>query len=279
MNLFRNHLWIYIFIISFVFASFGNAQEFRLRAHHVYWKNQGANTEREIDFGRSVSAKILGKYPIMRNEQKVRYISQIGTGISAQLGRPELRYYFGILDTDEINAFAAPGGYIFVTKGALKLMRNEAQLAGVLAHELAHIDQKHIVRKLKLQGVDRSLTSGIAQVLGGASLSAKIALERLNDLAFKMLMEEGLSKEDEAEADQKALEMLMSTGYDLQSYLDYLLSLKPYLEQGQAKVLSKTHPTIEFRYNNLHEFITKNNLEKFQGKKNEIRFKKTFAKL
>lgn len=279
MNLFRNHLWFHIFIISFVFASFGNAQEFRLREHHVYWENQGANTEREIDFGRSVSAKILGKYPIMRNEQKVRYISQIGTGISAQLGRPELRYYFGILDTDEINAFAAPGGYIFVTKGALKLMRNEAQLAGVLAHELAHIDQKHIVRKLKLQGVDRSLTSGIAQVLGGASLSAKIALERLNDLAFKMLMEEGLSKEDEAEADQKALEMLMSTGYDLQSYLDYLLSLKPYLEQGQAKVLSKTHPTIEFRYNNLHEFITKNNLEKFQGKKNEIRFKKTFAKL
>ncbi len=279
MNLFSNHLWFYIFIISFVFASFGNAQEFRLRAHHVYWKNQEANTEREIDFGRSVSAKILGKYPIMRNEQKVRYISQIGTGISAQLGRPELRYYFGILDTDEINAFAAPGGYIFVTKGALKLMRNEAQLAGVLAHELAHIDQKHIVRKLNLQGVDRSLTSGIAQVLGGASLSAKIALERLNDLAFKMLMEEGLSKEDEADADQKALEMLMSTGYDLQSYLDYLLSLKPYLEQGQAKVLSKTHPTIEFRYNNLHEFITKNNLEKFQGKKNEIRFKTTFAKL
>ena len=279
MNLFRYHLWFYIFIISFVFASFGNAHEFRLRAHHVYWKNQKANTEREIDFGRSVSAKILGKYPIMRNEQKVRYISQIGTGISAQLGRPELRYYFGILDTDEINAFAAPGGYIFVTKGALKLMRNEAQLAGVLAHELAHIDQKHIVRKLKLQGLDRSLTSGIAQVLGGASLSAKIALERLNDLAFKMLMEEGLSKEDEAEADQKALEMLMSTGYDLQSYLDYLLSLKPYLEQGQAKVLSKTHPTIEFRCNNLHEFITKNNLEKFQGKKNEIRFKTTFAKL
>jgi len=279
MNLFRNHLWFYIFIISFVFASFGNAQEFRLRAHHVYWKNQEANTDQEINFGRSVSAKILGKYPIMRNEQKVRYISKIGTGISAQLGRPELRYYFGILDTDEINAFAAPGGYIFVTKGALKLMRNEAQLAGVLAHELAHIDQKHIVRKLKLQGVDRSLTSGIAQVLGGASLSAKIALERLNDLAFKMLMEEGLSKEDEAEADQKALEMLMSTGYDLQSYLDYLLSLKPYLEQGQAKVLSKTHPTIEFRYNNLHEFIIKNNLEKFQGKKNEIRFKTNIAKL
>ncbi|MCH2286794.1 MAG: M48 family metalloprotease, partial [SAR324 cluster bacterium] len=244
MNVSRNYLCLHIFIFSLVFAGSGEAQEFRLRAHHIFWKNQGADTEREIDFGRGVSAKILGKYPILRDERKVRYISQIGTGISAQLGRPELRYFFGILDTDEINAFAAPGGYIFVTRGALKLMRNEAQLAGVLAHELAHVNQKHIVRKLKLQSTDRSLTSGIAQVLGGATLTAKIALERLNDLAFKMLMEEGLSKEDEADADQKALEMLMSTGYDLQSYLDYLQSLKPYLEQGQAKVLSKTHPTI-----------------------------------
>ena len=156
-------------------------------------------------------------------------------------------------------------------------MRNEAQLAGVLAHELAHIDQKHIVRKLKLQSTDRSITSGIAQVLGGATLTAKIALERLNDLAFKMLMEEGLSKEDEADADQKALEMVRTTGYDLQSYLDYLQSLKPYLEQGQAKVLSKTHPTIEFRYNNLREFIIKNELENFQGKKNEKRFQEKIA--
>ena len=167
----------------------------------------------------------------------------------------------------------------FVTRGALILMSNEAQLAGVLAHELAHVDQKHIVRKLKLQSTDRSVTSGIAQVLGGATLSAKIALERLNDLAFKMLMEEGLSKEDEADADQKALEMLTSLGYDPQSYLDYLQSLKPYLEQGQAKVLSKTHPTIIFRYNNLREFIMKNDLENFKGKKNEKRFQKKIATL
>ena len=279
MSHFRYYLWLYFFILFYGFATSGYSQEFRLRAHHLFWKNQEANTEREIDFGRGVSAKILGKYPILRDERTVRYISQIGTGISAQLGRPELRYYFGILDTDEINAFAAPGGYIFVTRGALILMSNEAQLAGVLAHELAHVDQKHIVRKLKLQSTDRSVTSGIAQVLGGASLSAKIALERLNDLAFKMLMEEGLSKEDEADADQKALEMLMSTGYDLQSYLDYLQSLKPYLEQGQAKILSKTHPTIIFRYNNLRKFMMKNDLENFKGKKNEKRFQKKIATL
>ena len=92
-------------------------------------------------------------------------------------------------------------------------------------------------------------------------------------------MDEFLSKEDEADADKKALEMLMSLGYDPQSYLDYLQSLKPYLEQGQAKVLSKTHPTITFRYNNLREFIMKNDLENFKGKKNEKRFQKKIATL
>ena len=271
-------------LLGFCTAAFSftlqiHAHEFRLRANHIFWKNQEAGTEKEIDFGRGVAAKILGKYPIYKDEEKVNYVSQIGTGISAQLGRPELRYYFGILDTEDINGYAAPGGYIFVTTGALKLMRNEAQLAGVLAHELAHINQKHIVKQLNLQSTDRSMTSGIAQILGGATLSAKIALERLNDLAFKMLMEEGLSKKDEADADQKALEMLISTGYDPQSYLDYLSSLKPHLEQGQAKVLSKTHPTIDTRIKLLREFISKHELDSIQGKKNEKRFKQFMASL
>ena len=266
-------------IAAFSFTLQIHAHEFRLRANHVFWKNQEAGTEKEIEFGRGVAAKILGKYPILKDEEKVNYVSQIGTGISAQLGRPELRYYFGILDTEDINGYAAPGGYIFVTTGALKLMRNEAQLAGVLAHELAHINQKHIVKQLNLQSTDRSMTSGIAQILGGATLSAKIALERLNDLAFTMLMEEGLSKKDEADADQKALEMLISTRYDPQSYLDYLLSLKPHLEQGQAKVLSKTHPTIDTRIKILSEFISKHELDSIQGKKNEKRLKQFIVSL
>ena len=270
-------LLVFIYFSNF-FASV-HAQEYRLRAHHIFWKNQEANTDREIDFGRGVAAKILGQYQLLRKESMVNYVTQIGTGISAQLGRPEIRYYFGILDTEEINAFAAPGGYIFVTRGALKLMHNEAQLAGVLAHELAHIGQKHIIRKLKLQSTDNSVTSGIAQVLGGATLTARIALERLNDLAYKMLMEEGLSKEDEADADQKALETMIATGYDLQSYLNYLNLLKPHIAQGQAKVLSKTHPTIEFRYRNLQEFISSNKLDKIQGKKNGQRFKKIMFNL
>ena len=183
--------WL-IMLLGFCIAAFSftlqiHAHEFRLRANHIFWKNQEAGTEKEIEFGRGVAAKILGKYPIFKDEEKVNYISQIGTGIAAQLGRPELNYYFGILDTEDINGYAAPGGYIFVTTGALKLMRNEAQLAGVLAHELAHINQKHIVKQLNLQSADRSMTSGIAQILGGATLSAKIALERLNAVSYTHL--------------------------------------------------------------------------------------------
>ena len=104
-----------LMLLGFCTAAFSftfpvNAHEFRLRANHIFWKNQEAGTEKEIDFGRGVAAKILGKYPIFKDEEKVNYVSQIGTGISAQLGRPELRYYFGILDTDDINGYAEGRG-------------------------------------------------------------------------------------------------------------------------------------------------------------------------
>ena len=87
MQKLRNYLWLFVFICYFCFASSAQTHESRLRAHHIFWKNQEANTDREIDFGRGVAAKILGKYKILRDEKKVRYVSQIGTGISAQLGR------------------------------------------------------------------------------------------------------------------------------------------------------------------------------------------------
>jgi hypothetical protein len=74
-------------------ASSVQPEEFRLRAHHIFWKKQEANTDREIHFGRGVAAKILGKYQLLRDESRANYVSQIGTGISAQLGRPEIRYY------------------------------------------------------------------------------------------------------------------------------------------------------------------------------------------
>ena len=92
-------------------------------------------------------------------------------------------------------------------------------------------------------------------------------------LLLKCLWKKVSQKKDEADADQKALEMLISTGYDPQSYINYLSSLKPHLEQGQAKVLSKTHPTIDTRIKLLSEFISRYQLDSTQGKKNEKRFK------
>lgn len=98
-------------------------------------------------------------------------------------------------------------------------------------------------------------------------------------MLLRCLWKKVYQKKDEADADQKALEMLISTGYDPQSYLDYLSSLKPHLEQGQAKVLSKTHPTIDTRIKLLREFISKHKLDSIQGKKNEKRFKQFMVSL
>lgn len=255
-------------------VSSAEAQEFRQRLHHLHWSRQGADTESEIEFGRKVAAKVLGKFPLLKDERIVDYVTRLGAALAAQLGRPELRFYFGVLDTGDINAYAAPGGYIFITRGALTAMRDEAQLAGALAHEIAHINLRQIVRKLKLRKQDRSVTTGLAQVLGGASQTARIAIERLNDLAFELLLKEGLSKEDEMEADRNAVEMMAATGYRVGRYLDYLESLQPLLEKGEGKVLSKTHPPLSLRVKQLRLFLEQQGINPRLGKTNALRFQR-----
>ncbi len=255
-------------------ASTLTAQEFRQRLHYLHLSKQGADTENEIEFGRKVAAKVLGKFPLLKDKKIVDYVTRLGAALAAQLGRPELRFYFGVLDTPDINAYAAPGGYIFITRGALAAMRDEAQLAGALAHEIAHVNLRQIVRKLKLRKQDRSVTTGLAQVLGGASQTARIAFERLNDLAFELLLKEGLSKEDEMEADRNVVEMMAATGYRVGRYLDYLESLRPLLEKGEGKVLSKTHPPLSQRVKQLRVYIKQQGIDPAIGKTNALRFQR-----
>ena len=113
-----------------------NNPNFRARAPYLVSESV-TNFQPEILFGRNLAARILAEYTIIDTTKLNDYLSLIGTGIAAQFGFPELQYHFGVLDTPMVNAYACPGGYIFVTKGALNTMTNEAQLVGVLAHEIA----------------------------------------------------------------------------------------------------------------------------------------------
>src|SRR5690349_3187256 len=112
----------------------------------------------EQALGQSVSLKIREKYGVAQDASVHRYVSLVGLALAQGSTRPALPWTFIVLDTDAVNAFAAPGGYVHITKGALALMSSEAELAGVLGHELTHVTEKHTIAALKkAKGADLAL--------------------------------------------------------------------------------------------------------------------------
>src|SRR5437870_461197 len=119
----------------------------------------------EADIGRVVSARILATYPLAKDDKVQQYVTLVGNTVAAYSSRPTLDWHFAVIDTPIINAFSTPGGFIFVTTGALQAMKNEAELAGVLGHEIAHCTQKHILKEIKRgnvisAGVDLAQSTG-----------------------------------------------------------------------------------------------------------------------
>lgn len=253
-----------------------SAENFRARAHQ---NNSGINTiddiEAEINFGQTISARILGQFKEHKNKKLKRYVSLVGKSLAMNSSRDEIDFHFIVLDADFINAYSAPGGYIFITKGAIKAMRNEAELAAVLAHEIAHITQKHIVNEFKVKGKDNSATTGITNLLGSSSSSAKVAFSLSIDNAVNKLIKKGFKQEEELDADKVALFLLAATGYDP-------VSLKRFLKRAQRldkKTKSKrkhkvTHPPTSRRIKSLQQIAKKEGLHRLKLPKAKKRFKK-----
>ncbi|OGW05291.1 MAG: hypothetical protein A3I04_03580, partial [Nitrospinae bacterium RIFCSPLOWO2_02_FULL_39_110] len=180
------------------------------------------DVEAEIIFGREVAARILGRYKLYEDKNLARYINMVGRSAAQYANRPEIEFRFAILNTDIVNAFAAPGGYIFITKGALRLMEDEAELAGVLAHEVAHVSERHIVKELNIKGTEASPSAGLARIVGGGTDTMRAAFTQVVDKAVEILFEKGLKRQDEMDSDRIGTMLIVSAGYDpagLQRYL------------------------------------------------------------
>ncbi len=103
----------------------------------------------EVTIGRGVAARILAQYWEWHDQALDQYVTLVGQTLVLGVGRDDTTYYFAILYSDTINAFSTPGGYTFITRGALGQMRDEAELAGVLAHEIAHVNQRHVLGEVE----------------------------------------------------------------------------------------------------------------------------------
>ncbi len=199
----------------------------------------------EIEIGRQLSAVLLGSKALHPDMQLQRYVNQLGRWLSLQSGRPELPWTFAVLDDNGFNAFAAPGGFVFVTKGLIDRVADESELAGILAHEISHVVQRHhleAIRKNARAGIVTQLIgSQLNNNLGGALSAQLIGLGR-------NLYAKGLDQEDEYEADRLGVTLAASSGFDPYGLPAVLQQLRAATPDNPVFSLSlSTHPPAQLR--------------------------------
>lgn len=184
------------------------------------------------------------------------YIQLSGNNISYQFGRSEIVFKFGILNTMEVNAYSLPGGYVLLTKGLLEKIKNESELAAVMGHEIAHINQKHIfktVRKDRQIGFTETLTSILS--MGKASLSS--AMSQAIGESVQLLTKSGLNREQEFEADEYGVLYASQAGYDPRDYINLLNRLNA---KSETTNLKNTHPPFDKRVAKIEAMIKSNSI-------------------
>lgn len=204
----------------------------------------------EIAIGRDVASRLLGAAPLVQNAAMQRYVNQVGRWLAAQSERPDLPWQFGVLDSPNVNAFAAPGGTIFITRGLLEKMRSEAELAGVLGHEIVHVLRKH-----HLKAIQKGAQTALAGDAMSAALRDRAGPARDKLIAFGTEMySRGLDKSDELEADRLGVVIAARGGYDPYGLPTVLQALQAMNAQDSAIALMfKTHPAPDARLEALGE--------------------------
>jgi predicted Zn-dependent protease len=209
----------------------------------------------EVDeqaIGHEWAAMLTGAAPPVANEKLQRYVNRVGRWVALQSERPNLPWRFGVLDSPNVNAFATPGGYVFVTQGLVSKLNSEAELAGVLGHEIAHVVRKHHLAAIRK-------TSGIGL---GADLLVKFGLSKTEhaDASSKLLsgakevMLRGLDKSDEYEADRMGVVLATRAGYDpygLPAVLQAIEAISA--DDSSVALLFDTHPAPGARLDALSE--------------------------
>jgi predicted Zn-dependent protease len=209
------------------------------------------SVEEEVALGEGIAAGFLGAAPLYPDERLQRYVNRVGRWLALQSERPDLPWAFGVIDTDTINAFAMPGGTVIVSHGLVKRLASESELAGVLAHEIAHVLKKHQLAAIQSDAGWSAVATGAKTVAadrigrsGGDVLGLKTQLANAGvDLVKDGLFLRPLDRSMEYEADRIGVVIATRGGYDpygLVAVLSMLAQVKP--EESGASITFSTHP-------------------------------------
>jgi predicted Zn-dependent protease len=161
--------------------------------------------DEERTLGQDISAQLREKYGVVQDRSVHKYVTLVGKLLAAQSTRPTLQWTFIVLDTDGINAFAAPGGFIHITRGALALIQNEAELADVLGHEIIHITAKHTLKAItKAKSTDLGLQAGAPK---------SQVIQKLGSFGYGIVLENNFDRSQEEQADKEGVTLANKAGY------------------------------------------------------------------
>jgi beta-barrel assembly-enhancing protease len=196
----------------------------------------GLSEDEEITVGREIAGRTLGAAPLVNDPELQAYVNQVGRWVAAQAERPDLPWHFGVIDSPAINAFAAPGGYVLVTRGLYEILDDEAQLAGVLGHEIGHILRRHHITVMQ-QSAAVSAGAKIAQ-----SGDRSYLVNNLIGTGAEVFAR-GLDKDAEFEADRVGIVLAARAGYNPYALIEVLHKLAARGAEDQAlALLFETHP-------------------------------------
>ena len=202
--------------------------------------------ERQI--GAGVSERVRQRYGVVQDPGVHKYLTLVGAVLTQASSRRALPWKFIVLDTDGVNAFAAPGGYIHITRGALALARSEAELAGVLAHEITHVTEKHTIAAIEKQKLVQRVS---AEALKGNQALLNAYVDKTFELVYA-----GFGRGEELEADGKGVELANKAGYAPASLRGFLTRLDERNKSATEKQgLFASHPEMKERLSRLAKAI------------------------
>jgi len=270
-------------------------------------KQQVEDYKAEVEIGRNMAGRLLQYYGTFGDQDLIGYINQVANYVASYGDYPDRKYMVAILDSDVVNAFACPGGYILVTLGTLRAAKNEAELAAVLGHETAHIGKQHMFNTLKAMkereleksakenekkknsktGLPYSvkvrqrpkpkskseLASLIARYAGGAG-GAGFSILQAAKAGMSVILEKGLDKKLEYEADHEGVKYAIRAGYEPKAMLKFLRRLQKKKKNLNMKVLSKTHPKMSERKKRIKALLKEMRASEIIGASGKARYEK-----
>jgi len=248
---------IRMFLITVVcFLLFGCAVQRYYNAATKQEETYFYSTDKEVKIGDSLSRQVERRFKLDNDPLIQRHVNEIGQKIAAVSERKELRYHFKVLDEKEVNAFAIPGGYVYIFKGLWdKISSNDAEIAAVIAHEVAHISARHSIKRLQSALGVNLLTVLVAATPSMDGRSKQRAIAGISELIL------AYSREDELQSDTLSIQYLSKSGYDPAAVIDVLDVLeKVQRERPIGSAHLRTHPYISERKKAVKAIINKGNI-------------------